>query len=136
MVDLFFEVEQGEEPLIENDTIPASGILTIQAGPKSGHNFDITLTDVRTSALGIGELSVLSRESADNAITKIDDAIQEVSSQRGKFGAYQNRLEHISKYNSQASENLTAAESRIRDLDYALAAVQTVSSAVVLAGNG
>ncbi|WP_306009932.1 flagellin [Bacillus sp. MMSF_3328] len=122
MVDLFFEVDQGEEPLIEIDAIPVSGILTIQAGHNNGHNFDITLTDVRTNALGIGELSVLSRESADNAITKIDYAIQEVSSQRGKFGAYQNRLEHISKHNSQASENLTAAESRIRDLDYALAA--------------
>ena len=48
--------------------------------------------------------------------------IETVSAERSKLGAYQNRLEHTINNLSTSSENLTAAESRIRDVDYALAA--------------
>ena len=52
----------------------------------------------------------------------IDKAIASVSSERSKLGAVQNRLDHTINNLSTSSENLTAAESRIRDVDYALAA--------------
>ena len=55
-------------------------------------------------------------------LTSLDKAIKTVSSERGKLGAVQNRLEHTINNLSTSSENLTAAESRIRDVDYALAA--------------
>ncbi|USL27088.1 hypothetical protein LIT33_05665 [Priestia megaterium] len=49
-------------------------------------------------------------------------AINRVSAERSKLGAYQNRLEHTINNLSTSSQNLTAAESRVRDVDYALAA--------------
>ncbi|MCM3623988.1 flagellin [Brevibacillus borstelensis] len=49
----------------------------------------------------------------------IDEAISKVSSERSKYGAYQNALEHIHNNVANYSENLTSAESRIRDADMA-----------------
>ncbi|WP_404825861.1 flagellin N-terminal helical domain-containing protein [Priestia flexa] len=67
-------------------------------------------------------LDVSSHEKATAAIDVINDAIESVSAERSKLGAYQNRLDHTINNLSTSSENLTAAESRIRDVDYALAA--------------
>ncbi|MBO0601194.1 hypothetical protein I2483_05935 [Sporosarcina sp. E16_3] len=67
-------------------------------------------------------LDVSSNESASAAIKVLDNAIQNVSGERSKLGAYQNRLEHTINNLNTSSENLTAAESRIRDVDYAEAA--------------
>ncbi|MGR9048802.1 flagellin N-terminal helical domain-containing protein [Halobacillus faecis] len=70
---------------------------------------------------GGGGIDVSSQASADDAITKINNAIESVSAERSKLGAYQNRLDHTINNLGTSSENLTAAESRIRDVDYALA---------------
>ena len=59
---------------------------------------------------------------AKDAITKIQAAIESVSEERSKIGAWSNRLDHTINNLGTSSENLTAAESRIRDVDYALAA--------------
>ncbi len=59
---------------------------------------------------------------AESAITTINNAIKTVSAERSKLGAFQNRLDHTINNLGTSSENLTAAESRIRDVDYALAA--------------
>lgn len=67
----------------------------------------------------INGVSVSTREQASGTITKIDDAIKKVSDQRSALGAVQNRLEHTINNLGAASENLTAAESRIRDTDMA-----------------
>nr|WP_283959602.1 flagellin [Niallia circulans] len=67
-------------------------------------------------------LDVSTHESATAAIEVLDNAIQSVSAQRSQLGAYQNRLDHTINNLNTSSENLTAAESRIRDVDYALAA--------------
>lgn len=64
-------------------------------------------------------LNVSSQSAANTAITTIDNAIKTVSSERGKLGAYQNRLEHTINNLSTSSENLSAAESRVRDVDMA-----------------
>lgn len=62
---------------------------------------------------------VLEQSGADKAITIIDDAIKQVSGERSKLGAVQNRLEHTIANLGTSAENLQAAESRIRDLDMA-----------------
>ena len=62
---------------------------------------------------------VTDRASAARSITIIDNAIDKVSTQRAKLGAYQNRLEHTINNLTVAGENLTSAESRIRDTDMA-----------------
>jgi len=64
-------------------------------------------------------LDVSTSDKASAAITVLDNAIAKVSSERSKLGAYQNRLEHTINNLSTSSENLTAAESRIRDVDMA-----------------
>ncbi|WP_103108910.1 flagellin N-terminal helical domain-containing protein [Brevibacillus reuszeri] len=64
-------------------------------------------------------LDISSSEKATAAISVLDDAINTVSSQRSSLGAYQNRLEHTINNLNTSSENLTAAESRIRDTDMA-----------------
>ena len=68
---------------------------------------------------GIAALAVDSNTHAGTAVTAIDSAIQDVSNQRSQLGAFQNRLEHTIDNLGTASENLTAAESRIRDVDMA-----------------
>jgi flagellin len=67
----------------------------------------------------IGGIDISSQTSANAAITKINDAIEKVSAERAKLGAYQNRLEHTINNLGTSAENLTAAESRIRDVDMA-----------------
>ena len=79
----------------------------------------INIGDMRAHALGLNEVLVTDRESAARSITVIDNAIDKVSTQRAKLGAYQNRLEHTINNLTVAGENLTAAESRIRDTDMA-----------------
>ncbi|HWL22211.1 MAG TPA: flagellin [Ureibacillus sp.] len=64
-------------------------------------------------------LDVSSHEKASAAVSVINDAIEKVSAQRSNLGAYQNRLDHTINNLGTSSENLTAAESRIRDVDMA-----------------
>jgi flagellin len=78
---------------------------------------DITETFLMGSEGGI---YVGSQWSANSAITTINDAINTVSGERSKLGAIQNRLEHTIANLATSSENLTAAESRIRDVDIAV----------------
>lgn len=64
-------------------------------------------------------VDVSSTEAARGAITRLDQAIRMVSEERSKLGAIQNRLEHTTLNLQMANENLTSAESRIRDTDMA-----------------
>ncbi|WP_404356184.1 hypothetical protein LG291_22410 [Cytobacillus firmus] len=64
-------------------------------------------------------LDVSTHENASAAISVINDAIESVSAQRSSLGAFQNRLEHTISNLGTSSENLQAAESRIRDVDMA-----------------
>jgi flagellin len=64
-------------------------------------------------------LDITSSEKASAAISVINDAIERVSTQRAQLGAFQNRLEHTINSLGSTSENLTTAESRIRDVDMA-----------------
>lgn len=77
---------------------------------------DGDLTNEATAEAGI---DVSTQANASSAITTIQTAIETVSSERSKLGAYQNRLEHTIANLGTSSENLTSAESRIRDVDMA-----------------
>src|SRR5699024_2702605 len=72
-----------------------------------------------TYTINTGKLSIASQEDADKAITTIQNATNKVSTQRAYLGAIQNRLEHTINNLGASQENLTAAESRIRDVDMA-----------------
>jgi len=96
----------------DTPTASSAGSFTTQAGVSNG-------TD--NSSIE-SALDVSTHDNATNAIDVLDKAIAKVSGERSKLGAYQNRLDHTINNLNTSSENLTAAESRIRDVDYALAA--------------
>ena len=70
-------------------------------------------------ALEINNAEIDTREHASSAIETVNTAINSVSTQRAKLGAYQNRLQHKINNLDTSAENLQSAESRIRDLDMA-----------------
>lgn len=101
--------------------------LSMHIGANQDQTMGISVSDMSSRALGVrngdgSAVDVSSAEKAETAISTLDDAIKKVSGERSKLGAYQNRLEHTINNLGTSSENLTAAESRIRDVDYALAA--------------
>jgi flagellin len=90
-----------------------------QIGANEGEDMSVYIGDMRSLGLGLNGVIVTNREAASRSITIIDNAIDKVSTQRAKLGAYQNRLEHTINNLTVAGQNLTAAESRIRDTDMA-----------------
>ncbi|MFZ2464616.1 MAG: flagellin [Caldibacillus thermoamylovorans] len=100
----------------------SSGGLNFHIGANDGQSINLQINDMTTNGLNVADIDISTREGADNAIKSLDEAIKSVSTERAKLGAVQNRLEHTINNLSTSSENLTAAESRIRDVDYALAA--------------
>jgi len=97
----------------------ADNSTVFQIGANESEDMGIDIGNMSSRALGIHRVLVTDRDSASRSITIIDSALDRVSSQRAKLGAYQNRLEHTINNLNTASQNLTAAESRIRDLDMA-----------------
>ena len=97
----------------------ADNSTVFQIGANQGEDMGIDLGNMSVRSLGINKVLVTDRDSAARSITIIDGALDKVSNQRAKLGAYQNRLEHTINNLTTASQNLTAAESRIRDLDMA-----------------
>lgn len=97
---------------------------TFQVGANSGQIINLTIATMNSTSLTVGaaNISVADNSLASSSIANIDAAINAVSQERSKLGALQNRLEYTINNLSTSAENLTAAESRIRDVDYALAA--------------
>ena len=96
--------------------------LTLQVGAGTVANvdtLDVSLADIRTSSLTISTLDIGSSGDHTAAIQGLDAAIDAVSQARGDFGAIQNRLGGLISSLQITSENLSAAESRIRDVDVA-----------------
>ncbi|MDN5293486.1 MAG: flagellin [Eubacteriales bacterium] len=91
----------------------------LHIGANSGQTLTVTIGNMAAGALGVSGLSMSTQSEADAAITTISTAIDTVSTERAKLGAIQNRLEHTIANLGVAAENLTAAESRIRDVDMA-----------------
>ena len=102
-------------------TGPKGTALTLQIGDTSAdfNQMAVSVGDMHVDALGIGDVDISTQEGAKAAVDKIKSAINAVSSTRGDLGAIQNRLEHTISNLSVTAENMTAAESRIRDVDMA-----------------
>lgn len=88
-------------------------------GANADQKITLSIDDMSSTGLSVSTIDISSQSGADSAITTIDAAIKKVSDERAKLGAYQNRLEHTINNLGTAVENLTAAESRIRDVDMA-----------------
>lgn len=91
----------------------------LQIGANSGETLQLDIAGMDAGTLGVDALTVDTAANAGSSIDAIDLAIEDVSDQRASLGANQNRLEHTINNLTTTSENLTAAESRIRDVDMA-----------------
>jgi flagellin len=94
-------------------------VLHIGANAGATNTLSLSIADMDATGLAVAAVDVSSQAGADTAIGLINTAINTVSSARSYLGANQNRLEHTISNLGTASENLTAAESRIRDVDMA-----------------
>lgn len=96
--------------------------ITFQIGTQNSSSDRITVSAVNAtaSAVGIGAaISLVTAKGAQSALSNIDSAISTVASLRASFGTVQNRLESTIRSLAVAIENTAAAESRIRDVDFA-----------------
>ena len=106
-----------------------SPALTFQIGSgndafKDQITYDTAKISAGLESLGLTEETVGTREGAQNSLLKVDDAIKTVSGQRAELGSLQNRLLITSSNLETSVENMSAANSRIRDVDYAAATAQ------------
>ncbi|WP_127497999.1 flagellin N-terminal helical domain-containing protein [Paenibacillus glycanilyticus] len=129
---------------------------SFQIGANTGQSMSLEISDMRSNALGItgkagdagftkansvtngtddvkneAALNISTKEDAAKSIAILDKATASVSSERSKLGAVQNRLEHTINNLGTASENLTAAESRIRDVDMAKEMMEQTKNSIL-----
>ena len=91
----------------------------LQVGAEQGQHIEVAISTMSASGLGIASVFCSTVTGAQSLNTAVKAAIKEVSEQRSKLGAIQNRLEHTINNLDNVVENTTAAESRIRDTDMA-----------------
>jgi flagellin len=130
-IDLQIGANQGQSMSMDISNMGAAAIkisggegqagqtVLSKAGSAAAYTKTKDVTNGTTSQGAEYALDVSTYENASGAIDVINDAIQTVSAERSKLGAFQNRLEHTINNLGTSSENLTAAESRIRDVDMA-----------------
>ena len=95
------------------------GAMDMQIGANEGQQLGIRIPRINAENMGIDSLNLTTAEGAQKAIDQVDNAIKYISNARSGLGAYQNRLEHTISSLDISSENMTAAYSRIMDVDMA-----------------
>jgi flagellin len=96
-----------------------AGPMDLQIGANEGQIMSVRIPKVTPKTLGIDKINMGTADGAQEAITLLDNAINQVSAIRSKLGAYQNRLEHSISNLDTTSENMTESLSRIEDVDMA-----------------
>ena len=121
------------QALTSGATISFSIAIGFRSG--TGNTLDLGLNDITTTSLGIASVNVSTSANATSALANIDSAISAIASARAEYGSIQNRFEATIANLQVTSENLTAAESRIRDADIALeTSIFTKNQILVQAG--
>lgn len=92
---------------------------TFQVGANSNQTISISIGDMRADALGVKNVDLKTAEGSQKATATIQAAIEKVSTERAGLGAVQNRLEYTISNLDNTTENLTSAESTLRDVDMA-----------------
>ncbi len=113
------------------------GIFDIQVGVQNDQfndriSFDSTATNSTLEGLGLTELTVIDKLSAQESLAFVDDALQNVSGMRAGIGAFQSRLQSASSNLMVSEENLSAANSRIRDTDVAAESTALAKSNILM----
>ncbi|MDC0702669.1 flagellin Hag [Priestia sp. AB] len=127
--------------------------MTFQIGANAGQSINLDIKAMDAVSLGVAGtdasnavaagtadtakavtndgINVSSKASASTAITAIESAIEKVSAERSNLGAHQNRLDHSINNLNTSSENLTAAESRVRDVDMAKEMMEQTKNSIL-----
>lgn len=95
------------------------GAMRLQVGANEGQVIQIEIPALQSLYLGVKDLDITTEDKATAAIDTIGDAINQLSGIRAKIGAYANRIEHTITNLDSTEENMTAAYSRIMDVDMA-----------------
>lgn len=110
----------GVEFTTENGTVISAELVAKSSGASFATGANNAMTDKGNAAgAAVHALDITDHKKATAAISVIDAAINQVSAERSKLGAFQNRLEHTISNLGNSAENLQAAESRVRDVDMA-----------------
>ncbi|HPW60371.1 MAG TPA: flagellin, partial [Candidatus Rifleibacterium sp.] len=102
-----------------------------QIGADQGQSMQISMGDMSARALGIDKLDMTSVEGAQESLAKLNKALDTISTERSKLGAFQNRLEYSINNLRNTASNLTSAESRIRDADIAQEMIEFTRNQIV-----
>lgn len=108
-----------------------TGSMWFHIGANVDQRKQVFIGEMTAKALKIDGVAITSPDSANRSIGALDDALKTINKQRADLGAYQNRFETAQKGISVAAENLTAAESVIRDTDMANGMVQFVKNNIL-----
>ena len=111
------QTEFNTKKLLNGDL--STNAVNLQVGANKDQKISFNVADTRAANLGVNALNVSNFSKATSSIAVVDNAIKTVSETRSSLGAVQNRLEHTIANADNTSENLQAAESRIRDVDMA-----------------
>jgi len=111
--------------------LDSAGSLALQVGVQAGETILVSLGDATASTLGLAGLGVTSAVGAQSALAAIDSALDDVNQTRGGFGATQNRLESAIRSILNTRDNLSAAESRIRDVDVAVETADMLRNSIL-----
>ena len=101
-------------------------------GANEGQTLDISIGRLDTKSMGIDGVNVATFDDAQSSITKLDMALEQISKARATAGAQMNRLEYTINNLNTTRENMVAAESRIRDLDIAVASTNLAAQQVLM----
>ncbi|WP_413310094.1 flagellin [Bacillus sp. 1P10SD] len=91
----------------------------------------VDIKEMSVESLSLSSVDVSTQSGAETATTVIQNALDNVSAERSKLGSFQNRLEHSINNLNTSSENLTAAESRIRDVDMAKEMMEQTKNSIL-----
>lgn len=116
---MVYDVDPNSGACDTNITVLSAGPMVLQIGNNEGQTINININKTNVESLEIDKINIYTNAYANEAIGKIDKAIEKISEIRSSLGAYQNRLDHTVTNLGTASENLTGAVSRIQDTDMA-----------------
>ncbi|MDR0984854.1 MAG: hypothetical protein LBL93_07660 [Ruminococcus sp.] len=105
--------------------------LQIGETSRNADRLVVNIDQIDSQVLGLSDLSLLTVEGANKALLPIRLAINKISDQRARLGAYQNRLDYTIQNLNTASENISNANSRIRDTDVAKQQTKFVSNQIL-----
>ncbi len=131
--EMTFDVSEARGSSYSDVEIEATGVgaMRIQIGANEGQVLEINIPQMNLKNMGIEKLDTSSMEGAQKGIESVKGAIQFVSKVRGQLGAFQNRLESTINSLDITEENMTAAYSRIMDVDMAEEMIQYTTNQVL-----